>query len=143
MGWCGSSIRLRKFLGTHVVNYFFLDAAYIAERLYLALVERGEPWNGLMVCTSRENHASLLSEFPQLASHDILGKWLYISQSHPDFEYVARQLVALTVDQDRRLGVDTNKTTKPTRTKSTKSSGVKPKTKKKLVKVDGNSFTVD
>jgi hypothetical protein len=128
---------------------FSLDAAYIGERLYLAVVERGEPWNGLMVCTSRENHASLLSDFPQLTSHDILGKWLYISQSHPEFEYVAVQLVALTVEQDRRLGVDTNKTKKPKKAKSSKdskspkSSAEKPKTKKKLVKVDGNSFTVD
>jgi hypothetical protein len=128
---------------------FFLDAAYIGERLYLALVERGEPWNGMMVCTARENHASLLSDFPQLTSHEILGKWLYISQSHPEFEHVAQQLVALSVEQDRRLGVDTNKTKKPKTTKGSKdsknakNSAERPKAKKRLVKVDGSSFTVD
>jgi hypothetical protein len=85
---------------------FSFDAAYLGTRLYLVLGERDEPWNGLLVCTSHEHHAALLNDFPQLAPHQILGKWLYISQSDPQFEHVAQQLVALALERDPRLGID-------------------------------------
>src|SRR5271170_2603961 len=87
-------------------KFFFLDAAYLEGRLYLALVDREEPWSGLMVCTSREHHASLQADFPQLTPHAVLGKWLYVSQSHPDFESVVPELVMLARKRDRRLGVE-------------------------------------
>jgi hypothetical protein len=90
-------------------KFFFLDAAYLEGRLYLALVDREEPWNGLMVCTWREHHASLQAEFPQLAPHAILGKWLYLSQSHADFESVAPELVVLAQERDARLGIEPSK----------------------------------
>ncbi len=90
-------------------KFFFLDAAYLEGRLYLALVDREEPWNGLMVCTWREHHASLQAEFPQLAPHAILGKWLYLSQSHADFESVAPELVVLAEERDARLGIEPTK----------------------------------
>jgi hypothetical protein len=63
---------------------FSFDAAYLDGRLYLAVAGGKEPWNGMMVCTSREHHASIRSQFPQLVSHEVLGKWLYLSQSHPE-----------------------------------------------------------
>ena len=107
---------------------FFLDAVYIGERLYLALVERDEPWNGLMVCTSREHHASLLSQFPQLASQEILAKWLYNTQSHPQFESVATKLVSLTAERDVRLGI----LPKPKKPKKAKKAGQAKKTPEKL-----------
>jgi len=90
-------------------KFFMLDAAYIAGKLYLALCDRDEPWNGLMVCTFHEHHDSLLTEFPQLSPHPILGKWLYISQSHPEFESVARGIVELVENLDRRLGIEPKK----------------------------------
>jgi hypothetical protein len=90
-------------------KFFMLDAGYIAGKLYLALCDRDEPWNGLMVCTFHEHHDSLLAEFPQLSPHPILGKWLYISQSHPEFESVARGIVELVENLDRRLGVEPQK----------------------------------
>lgn len=87
-------------------KFFFLDAAYLDGRLHLALVDREEPWSGLMVCTSREHHASLQADFPQLTPHAVLGKWLYLSQLHPDFESVVPELVALARKRDLRLGVE-------------------------------------
>jgi hypothetical protein len=85
---------------------FSFDAAYLDGRLYLAVAGGKEPWNGMMVCTSREHHASICSQFPQLVSHEVLGKWLYLSQSHPEFESVAVELAAMARKRDPRLGVE-------------------------------------
>jgi hypothetical protein len=84
---------------------FSFDAAYLDGRLYLAVAGGDEPWNGLLVCTAREHHASLLRQFPQLISHEVLGKWLYISQAHGEFESVALDLAMLARRRDPRLGV--------------------------------------
>ena len=85
---------------------FSFDAAYLDNRLYLAASGGEEPWNGLLVCTGREHHAALQAQFPQLVSHPVLGKWLYISQAHPEFESVAADLATLAQRRDPRLGVD-------------------------------------
>ena len=60
---------------------FSFDAAYLDGRLYLAVAGGKEPWNGMMVCTSHEHHASIRKQFPQLAPHEVLGKWVFISRS--------------------------------------------------------------
>jgi hypothetical protein len=85
---------------------FSFDAAHLGTRVYLAVSGGEEPWNGLLVCTSRERHASLLRQFPQLVSHKVLGKWLYISQAHPEFESVALDIAALARRRDPRIGVE-------------------------------------
>jgi hypothetical protein len=85
---------------------FSFDAAHLDNRIYLAVSGGEEPWNGLMVCTAREHHASLLKQFPQLAPHAVLGKWLYISQTHAEFESIALDLAALARRRDPRLGVE-------------------------------------
>jgi hypothetical protein len=87
-------------------KFFSFDTAQLDNRIYLAVYSGEEPWNGLLVCTSREHHASLLKQFPQLVSHKVLGKWLYISQSHPEFESVALDLARLARKRDPRLGVE-------------------------------------
>jgi hypothetical protein len=89
---------------------FSFDAAYLDGRLYLAVAGGKEPWNGMMVCTSREHHASIRSQFPQLVPHKVLGKWLYLSQSHPEFESVAVELAAMARKRDPRLGVESKVT---------------------------------
>ena len=85
---------------------FSFDAAYLDGRLYLAVSGGEEPWNGLLVCTSREHHAAIRDQFPQLVSHKVLGKWLYLSQSHPEFESMAVDLAAMARKRDARLGVE-------------------------------------
>ena len=84
---------------------FSFDAAYLDGTLYLAVKDGEEPWNGMMVCTSRESHAALQAQFPQLKPHKVLGKWLYLSQIHPEFESVASELVELARRRDPRLGI--------------------------------------
>ena len=86
---------------------FSFDAAYLDGRLFLAVKDGEEPWNGLMVCTSRDRHAALLAQFPQLRSHQVLGKWLYLSQTHPEFESLAQEIVELARRRDPRLGIET------------------------------------
>ncbi len=88
-------------------KFFSFDGAYLDGQLCLAIVNLPEPWNGMMACTSREHHASLQKEFPPLTPHRVLGKWLYISQMHPEFESVASGLVELARKRDARLGVET------------------------------------
>lgn len=92
---------------------FSFDAAYLDGRLYLAASGGKEPWNGLMVCTTREHHASIRSQFPQLVAHKVLGKWLYLSQSHPEFEMIAIELAAMARKRDLRLGVDAKPRKRP------------------------------
>jgi hypothetical protein len=83
-----------------------MHAAYLDGKLYLAVADGKEPWNGLMVCVAREHHPAILSEYPQLVSHPVLGKWLYLSRSHPEFESLATELALLARQRDPRLGVE-------------------------------------
>ena len=92
--------------GFFLRKLFSFDAAHLDKRLYLAVASGQEPWNGLLVCTSREHHTSIFKQFPQLVSHEVLGKWLYISQFHPAFESVAVDLAAMARRRDPRLGVE-------------------------------------
>lgn len=88
---------------------FSFDAAYLDGKLYLAVSDGKEPWNGLLVCTSHEHHDAMRAEFPQLVSHQVLGKWLYLSQSYSAFESTASDLVALALRRDARLGVESRR----------------------------------
>lgn len=85
---------------------FGCDAAYIDGLLCLVAADREKPWNGLLVCTSRERHAALTDEIPALQPHPVLGKWLYVAQESPDFEAVADRLTALVLARDARVGVE-------------------------------------
>ena len=86
-------------------KFFNMVVAYLDGLLYLAVKDGKEPWAGLLVCTYHEYHAALVAEFPQLAPHKVLGKWLYLPQSHGDFETVAPEIVLLALNRDPRLGV--------------------------------------
>lgn len=82
-------------------------AVYLDGRLTLYFTAREEPWRGLLVCTERVHHASLLAEFPELAPHPILPKWLYLPETANRFESTGEQLVARARRHDPRLGIET------------------------------------
>ncbi|VVE87008.1 hypothetical protein PBR20603_00933 [Pandoraea bronchicola] len=84
---------------------FGADAAYVHGMQCLAVIDREAPWDGLLVCTSREHHASLMAEMPALRPHPVLGKWLYLPQSEADFESIAQRLTARVLAGDPRIGV--------------------------------------
>ncbi|MDR5758977.1 hypothetical protein [Caballeronia sp. LZ035] len=85
---------------------FGSDAAYVDGLLCLVVADRGEPWNGLLVCTSRERHAALIEEMPALRPHKVLGKWLCIAQDDPAFEDVVQRIISLVLSHDSRIGVE-------------------------------------
>lgn len=85
---------------------FSVDAAYIDARLCITVGDRDEPWNGMLVCTSRDRHATLVNEMPALHPHPVLGKWLYISQNDPAFESIVERIVSLVLTRDPRVGVE-------------------------------------
>ncbi|HEY5078841.1 MAG TPA: hypothetical protein VII43_03295 [Opitutaceae bacterium] len=88
---------LAAMFGTRVV--------YLDGRLALCFAPKEEPWRGVLVCTEREHQASLVAEFPSLAPHAILPKWLYLPESADDFERTAERLVVLAGRRDPRIGV--------------------------------------
>lgn len=81
-------------------------AAYLEGRLVLLLSEGEEPWNGVLVATSREHHPALLESFPALREHPVLGKWLYISQHHNKFEETVLKIVEKIVGGNVLIGVE-------------------------------------
>ncbi|PMS17676.1 hypothetical protein C0Z18_19670 [Trinickia dabaoshanensis] len=85
---------------------FSMDAAYIDARLCITAGDRKEPWNGMLVCTSQDHHASLIEAMPALQVHPVIGKWLYVSQAHPEFESVVARVVSIVLARDPRIGVE-------------------------------------
>ena len=84
-------------------------AAYLHERQMLVLVEPTKTgrwkWHGALVCTSLEHHASIRAEFPALAPHAVLGKWLYVDSAHDDFESTMEAVAKRMARNDRRFGI--------------------------------------
>jgi hypothetical protein len=85
---------------------FGCQAAYLHGRLVLVLAAHEEPWNGLLVCTSREFHSALMDDFPDLRPHPVLPKWLYLAQSCDGFEETAQELAQQALKNDARIGVE-------------------------------------
>jgi hypothetical protein len=86
-------------------SMFGAKAVYLRGKLVLCFCHRDEPWRGLLVCTERTNHASLLAEFPALGPHPILPKWLYLPTASNAFDRVATRLVHRARQRDPRIGI--------------------------------------
>jgi hypothetical protein len=86
-------------------SMFGTRVAYLDGKLTLCFTAKTEPWRGILVCTDRCHHASLIAEFPSLSPHPVLGKWLYLAESANDFERSAERLSALSRQRDPRIGV--------------------------------------
>ena len=84
-------------------------AAYVHDRLMLVLVEPTRTgrwtWHGVLVCTDMSRHASICAEFPALAPHAVLRKWLYIDSTHDDFESTMHGVARQVARDDARYGV--------------------------------------
>lgn len=84
---------------------FGTKAVYLDGRLVLCFSTGDDTWRGLLVATDQRHHASLCAEFPRLAPHRLLGKWLHLPESADEFETLARRVVALVRRRDPRIGV--------------------------------------
>ena len=93
-------------------------AAYVYGRMVMALAEdpgersyRGKTypydiWNGILLPTDRDCHASLMKQFKPLVPHPVLGKWLYLPASYENFETVIREIAECIAANDPRLGIE-------------------------------------
>jgi len=84
-------------------------AAYLFGRQMMVLVEPSKSgrwkWHGVLICTAYAHHAALTQEFPPLAPHDFLKKWLYIDSRHEEFEPVMERVAGAMARNDPRFGV--------------------------------------
>jgi hypothetical protein len=84
-------------------------AVYLFGRMMMGLVEPTKTgrwkWHGVLICTEHAQQPSILEEFPQLAPHDILKKWLYIDSRHEDFEQTMEQVAKAIARDDQRFGI--------------------------------------
>lgn len=87
-------------------SMFGAKAVYLGGKLQLCFMAKAEPWRGVLVCTDRPFHASLLGDFPVLSPHPVLPKWLYLPESADSFESTAQRLVGLVGRRDGRIGVE-------------------------------------
>jgi hypothetical protein len=92
-----SSFELRTMFGA--------KAVYLGGKLQLCFTAKEEPWRGVLVCTDKSHHSSLIEQFPVLRPHSVLPKWLYLPESIETFESVAGQIVAMVRKRDGRIGV--------------------------------------
>ena len=81
-------------------------ACYVDGRFVALLADRREPWRGLVLPMERSRHASVLEEFPDVAVHPRLGKWLYVPQASARFATAAREIIRRIADGDPRFGVE-------------------------------------
>jgi hypothetical protein len=83
-------------------------AVYLFGRMMMLLVEPAKTrrwnWHGVLICTEHALQAEVIAEFPQLAPHEILKKWLYIDSRHDDFEPVMERVAKAIARDDQRFG---------------------------------------
>jgi hypothetical protein len=84
-------------------------AVYLFGRMMMVLVEPTKngrwKWHGALICTEHAQQPSILEEFPQLAPHHILKKWLYIDSRHEDFEQTMEGVAKAIARDDQRFGI--------------------------------------
>jgi len=84
-------------------------ATYLHDRQMLLLVEPTRTgrwkWHGVLICTDHERQRAILEEFPQLAPHDVLKKWLYLDSRHEEFEPVMESIARAIARNDPRFGI--------------------------------------
>jgi hypothetical protein len=84
-------------------------AVYLFGRQIMLLVEPARTgrwkWHGVLICTEHAYQSSIIEEFPQLAPHDFLKKWLYIDSGHEEFETTMQRVAEAIARDDRRFGI--------------------------------------
>jgi len=81
-------------------------SCYLHGRLKIVLADGEPPWDGVLVPTESEHHASLRRSLPALRPHPVLRKWLYLAAGVESFEDDARAIAAMALADDPRLGVE-------------------------------------
>jgi hypothetical protein len=104
-----SSFAIRPMFGGLIVWFENQQVLCIMEspgdRSYKDKTAPFDIWNGLLLPTERSHHPSLIEQFSNLVEHPILGKWLYLPLTDPDFESTAEKIVHLIKKRDARIGI--------------------------------------
>lgn len=85
-------------------------AVYDEDKIVLILRDKRDQTadNGVWLATTVEHHESLLREFPNMRSIQVLGKkvtgWQVLPADAPDFEEAALRTCELVVARDPRIG---------------------------------------
>lgn len=85
-------------------------AVYVGEKIVMALRDRPEHRsdNGVWLATTRDHHASLRREFPNMRSIGLLGEavtsWQVLAMDAPDFEESVVRACELIRKGDERIG---------------------------------------
>lgn len=84
-------------------------AVYLFGRQMMVLVEPTKTgrwkWHGVLICTEHAHQPGIVKEFPPLAPHGILRKWLYIDSHHEDFETTIERVAEAIARDDGRFGI--------------------------------------
>lgn len=84
-------------------------AVYLFGRMVMVLVEPTRTgrwrWHGVLICTQHAQQSAIIQQFPQLAPHDILKKWLYIDSRHEEFESTMESVAKAIARNDPRFGI--------------------------------------
>ena len=84
-------------------------ATYVFGRMMMVLVEPTKTgrwkWHGVLICTEHVQRLAILEEFPALAPHSILKKWLYIDSRHEAFEPTMEGVAKAIARGDHRFGI--------------------------------------
>jgi hypothetical protein len=138
------SFLTRRMFGGLAIYYKGLFVAMLIEepgdKTYRGKKYQFDIWDGVLIPTSREYHELLFKDFPDLVSHPVLGKWLYLPQQTENFEEILAKLIRLIRKQDPRLGIipkEKKKKSSP-QIKTPKNKKV-PKTKKSILKAKKSS----
>lgn len=102
-----------------VKQMFGCHSIYIDGKIVMCLRDKDDGDSGVWIGTSKEHHASLKKEFPNMHSIRIWGPgesgWQVLDKDAPDFEESVNRLCALILKDDPRIG----KIPKPRKKKST------------------------
>lgn len=85
-------------------------AIYVQDKIVLILRDKPESRvdNGVWLATTKEHHASLAREFPNMRSIRVLGKavtgWQVLPADAPDFEEASLRACELVLAGDPRIG---------------------------------------
>jgi len=84
-------------------------AVYLFDRQMLVLVEPTKTgrwrWHGGLVWTDFERQPSIRADFPMLAPHAVLKKWLWIDSTHDEFEQTMAGIAQEIARDDPRFGI--------------------------------------
>jgi len=84
-------------------------AVYLFGRMMMVLVEPARTgrwkWHGVLFCTEHGHQPAILEEFPELAPHGVLKKWLYLDSRRESFEAIIGRLTEAIGRNDQRFGI--------------------------------------